>query len=106
MIIHRTATANQWGTRRDRLAAALGSVMVSATLALGATAVPASARTFDFNATGSLIQQPLPPLWACAFRRALAGRNVPCVTRPIMGGDAGSVRTPPISSRTAGAASR
>lgn len=30
-------------------------------LALSSTAVPASARTFDFNVTGSMVQQPLPP---------------------------------------------
>jgi hypothetical protein len=47
-------------------------------LALGSTAVPASARTFDFNTTGSMIQQPVPADFACAMRRATVDRTVSC----------------------------
>jgi hypothetical protein len=57
-----------------------------ASLAIGLTAFalnlagPASARTFDFNSTGSIVQRPLPPGYACAMRRALLDRQIPCRT--------------------------
>jgi hypothetical protein len=47
-------------------------------LALSTTAVPASARTFDFNATGSMVQQSLPPGFACAMRRAMLDHGIAC----------------------------
>ncbi len=45
-------------TRTTVLRRILGVVAVA--LALGTTAGPASARTFDFNSNGSLVQQPAP----------------------------------------------
>lgn len=53
-------------------------------LALSSTAVPASARTFHFNSTGSMVQQPLAPGFACALRRAMLDRGIPCrdIDRP------------------------
>ena len=45
------------------------AIALTTALALSSTA-PASARTFDFNAAGSMIQQPLPPQWACIFGQA------------------------------------
>jgi hypothetical protein len=47
-------------------------------LALSSIAVPASARTFDFNATGSMVQQAPPPGFACATRRAMLDHRIPC----------------------------
>jgi hypothetical protein len=47
-------------------------------LALSTTTVPASARTFNFNSTGSMVQQSLPPQWACELSRALGERTLPC----------------------------
>jgi hypothetical protein len=52
--------------------------ILTLTIALSTIAAPASARTFDFNATGSMIQQPLPPEFACAMRRAITDRRIPC----------------------------
>jgi hypothetical protein len=40
--------------------------IVAVALALGAIAGPASARTFDFNSNGSLVQQPAPSTSAAA----------------------------------------
>jgi hypothetical protein len=57
------------------LAAALTTAVM---LALSATTVPSSARTFDFTPAGSMVQQPLPPQWACAISRALSDRTFPC----------------------------
>jgi hypothetical protein len=47
-------------------------------LALSTTTVPASARTFNFNSAGSMVQQSLPPQWACELSRALGQRTLPC----------------------------
>ena len=47
-------------------------------LALSTTTVPASARTFNFNSGGSMVQQSLPPQWACELSRALGERTLPC----------------------------
>jgi hypothetical protein len=53
--------------------------ILALTIALGAIAAPASpARTFDFNARGSMTQRPLPRASACAMRRAQADRTIPC----------------------------
>lgn len=58
---------------------AAGVLTVALTvLALSTTAVPASARTFDFDSTGSMVQQPLPPGFACALQRAMPDPGVPC----------------------------
>ncbi len=50
---------------------------IAITLALSTTTA-ASARTFNFNSRGSLVQQPLPPEWACELSRALGERTLPC----------------------------
>lgn len=56
-----------------------GFLAVALTLvALSSVAVPASARTFGFNSTGSMVQQPLSPGFACAMRRAMLNRRIPC----------------------------
>jgi hypothetical protein len=51
---------------------------IAVALALRTTTVPASARTFDFNSAGSMVQQPLPSEWACGMSRALNGRTLRC----------------------------
>jgi hypothetical protein len=45
-------------------------------LALSTTAVPASGRGLNFRSAGWMVQQPLPPEWACAMRRALSSGPV------------------------------
>jgi hypothetical protein len=59
------------------LAVAL-TLLALTVLALGNRAVPASARTFDFNAAGTMVQQPLPHGFACALLRAMLDRRIPC----------------------------
>jgi hypothetical protein len=54
------------------------AVTVAVAVALATTTVPASARTFDFNSAGSMVQQPLPPQWGCVIRRALSGGKFHC----------------------------
>jgi hypothetical protein len=46
------------------------AIALTTALALTSTTATASARTFDFNTAGSMIQQPLPPQWACIFEQA------------------------------------
>jgi hypothetical protein len=53
-------------------------LMLSGTLALSAVPAPVSARTFDVNANGSMILQPIEPGFACAMERALLNRVVAC----------------------------
>jgi hypothetical protein len=53
------------------------AIAIAITLALSTTTA-ASARTFNFNSRGSLVQQPLPPEWACDMSRALGNRTSPC----------------------------
>jgi hypothetical protein len=67
-------------TRIHQLAAGILAVAltVAIAIALGTTSDPASARTFSFNSAGSLVQQPLPPEWACDMSRALTGRPLHC----------------------------
>jgi len=49
------------------------AIAVAVSLALSSAAAPASARTFDFNSAGSMVQQPLTPQWGCIMRRLLSG---------------------------------
>jgi hypothetical protein len=42
--------------------------------ALTTTTAPASARTFNFNSVGSMIQQPLPPRCGCVSLRAATNK--------------------------------
>ena len=65
-------------TRIHQLVAGILAVAVALALALSTTTVPASARTFNFNSAGSLVQQPLPPQWACELSRALGGPPLHC----------------------------
>jgi len=57
---------------------AIGILAIAVALALSISTAPASARTFTFNSVGSMVQQPLPPQFACALRRALSGRSSTC----------------------------
>jgi hypothetical protein len=63
-----------------RMSSRAGGVLAVAVtgLALAGTAVPVSARTFDF-AAGSMVQQPLPTDFACMVRRATLDRVVLCL---------------------------
>jgi hypothetical protein len=54
------------------------AVAIAIMLALSTSTVPASARTFSFSSSGSLVQQPLPPQWACELSHALGDRTSPC----------------------------
>jgi hypothetical protein len=63
---------------RSRRAAALGAALaLAATFAPIATA-PSSARTFDVNAHGTLVQNPLPADWNCLWQRAIANHRIAC----------------------------
>ena len=50
--------------------------IVAVALALGAIAGPASARTFDFNPNGSLVQQPAPSTSSPGTNRSSAGNSI------------------------------
>lgn len=54
------------------------AVAIAMALVLSATTGRASARTFDYPSGGSIVQQPLPPHWACDMRRALSNREIRC----------------------------
>jgi hypothetical protein len=49
------------------------AIAVAVALALSSATAPVSARTFDFNSAGSMVQQPLPPQWGCIMRYLLSG---------------------------------
>ena len=52
---------------------ATGILGIAVALALSSiSTAPAPARTFNFNSAGSMVQQPMPPQWACAMQRALS----------------------------------
>jgi hypothetical protein len=52
------------------------AIVLCIAFALATTTAPASARIFSFNSAGSIVQQPLPPQWACAMRRALSSGSL------------------------------
>jgi hypothetical protein len=54
------------------------TIAITVALALATTTVPASARTFNFNSAGSMVQQPLPPEWGCVILRAVSGGKFHC----------------------------
>ena len=54
------------------------TLVVGGALALSAVPSPVSARTFDVNAKGSMILQPIEPGFACAMERAAVNRAVAC----------------------------
>ena len=58
--------------RTNQMAAAIVALALTIAVAFSTTTAPATARTFEFNSTGSMVQQPLPPQWACAMQRALS----------------------------------
>lgn len=62
----------------NHTAAAILALALTLALALSSTTVPATARTFNFNSAGSMVQQPLPPQFACAMSRALNSRRSAC----------------------------
>jgi hypothetical protein len=55
---------------------AAGILAIALAIALSTTVPPASARTFSFNSAGSMVQQPLPPQWACVMQRALSSGSL------------------------------
>jgi hypothetical protein len=52
--------------------------VVALALGISISTAPASARILNVNSAGSMVQQPLPPQFACALRRALSGRSFAC----------------------------
>ena len=62
----------------NHIAAGILALLLTIAVAFSTTTAPASARTFNFNSAGSMVQQPLPPQWACLMRRALTGRSSAC----------------------------
>ena len=52
--------------------------ILAVAIVLATTTVPASARTFNFNSAGSMVQQPLPPQWGCVILRVLSGGKFHC----------------------------
>jgi uncharacterized membrane protein len=79
MTTTRSRIASQTHRRfHRRRAAALGAALaLAATFAPIATA-PSSARTFDVNAHGTIIQNPLPADWNCLWERAIANHRIAC----------------------------
>ena len=61
------------------------AIALTTALALSSTTTPATARTFDFNTAGSMVQQPLPPQWACVFERAsnAGSSTLQCQEAPV-----------------------
>jgi hypothetical protein len=49
--------------RRNAVATLATVIATAIAIAAGAIVAPASARTFDFNSVGSMVQRPLPPQW-------------------------------------------
>jgi hypothetical protein len=43
------------------------AIATTIALALSTATTPASARTFNFNSAGSMVQQPLPTQWGCVI---------------------------------------
>jgi hypothetical protein len=64
--------------RINHIAPGILALGLTIAVAFSTTTAPASARTFNFNSAGSMIQQPLSPQWACAMQRALTGRSFAC----------------------------
>ena len=62
---------------RRRTAALAAALALGATFAPVATA-PSSARTFDVDAHGTMVANPLPADWNCLTDRAIANRRIAC----------------------------
>jgi hypothetical protein len=61
-----------------RRTAALGVALALAATFAPIAAAPSSARTFDVNATGTMVQNPLPADWNCLMERAIANHHIAC----------------------------
>jgi hypothetical protein len=72
---------------------ARGGAIVALAIAFSTPAVPAAARTFDFNPHGSVVLQPLPPRFACAMKRATLNRHIACQAMHRPGRHAGQTGT-------------
>ena len=64
--------------RIHKLTVGILGIVVALALSITISAAPASARTFNFNSAGSMVQQPPPPQFACALQRAITGRSFAC----------------------------
>ena len=71
--------------RTNHIAAGILALALTIAVALSTTTVPASARTFNFNSAGSMVQQPLPPQFACAMQSSTqrAALCLPAILRPL-----------------------
>ena len=69
-----------------RRATGIPAIGLTIALALSTTTAPASARTFNINSAGSMVQQPLPPQWACALQQASnnGSPGFPCRESPVL----------------------
>ena len=56
----------------NHITAGILALALAVAIALSTTTAPTSARTFNFNYAGSMVQQPLPPQWGCVTLRALS----------------------------------
>ncbi len=81
------------------------AIALTTLLALSTTTAPASARTFDFNTTGSMVQQPLPPQWACALEHALTDQSptLQCQQAPVPSATTAHTNVPASQRRSAAA---
>jgi hypothetical protein len=59
----------------NHITAGILALALAVAVALTTTTAPTSARTFNFNSAGSMVQQPLPPQWGCVVLRALSPRT-------------------------------
>ncbi len=62
-------------TRIHHLTIGILTIAITVALALATTTAPASARTFNYNSAGSMVQQPLPPQWGWVILRAPSGEK-------------------------------
>ena len=63
-------------TRIHHLAGTILAIALAVALSLApTTTTPASARTFNLNSTGSMVQRPLPADWACILQRATSNSH-------------------------------
>ena len=71
------ASAAHRRLRRRRTAVLAATLALGATLAPVATA-PSSARTFDVDAHGTIVSNPLRSDWSCLMDRAIANHRIAC----------------------------
>ena len=63
---------------RCRRTAAFGAALALAATFAPIAATPSSARTFDVNARGTMVQNPLPADWNCLMERAITNHRIAC----------------------------